>query len=80
MKYSVIAQPDGYAVAYPHASGGWVAHSMHCQRNTAETEAQALNEDHAAAVKAAQSSLQMHREHAFAERRPVRYFEPDAFA
>lgn len=80
MKYRVVAMPDGYAVAYFHASGGWVAHSMHCVRESADAEAESKNLRHQAALALAASSRQQHREHAFTERRSVRWFEPDAFA
>lgn len=77
MKYRLIAHPDGYAVAYFHASGGWVAQSMHCERTSAEREVERRNLQHQAALVMAASSLQQHREHAFTERRSARYFEPD---
>ena len=80
MKYRLIAQPDGYAVAYFHANGGWVAQSMHCDRTSAEDEVQRRNLAHQAQLALAASSLRQHRQHAFAERRPVRFFPDDAFA
>lgn len=80
MKYRLVAIPTGYAVAYHHATGGWTTLSEHLERASAESEVQRLNLAHQAALVMAASSLQQHRQHAFAERRSVRYFEPDAFA
>jgi len=80
MKYRLVTLPTGYAVAYLHAVGGWTAVSEHATRDSAEREAQRLNLAHQAALAMAASSLQQHRQHAFTERRSVRYIEPDAFA
>lgn len=80
MKFILVAQPDGYAVAYHHAHGGWVALSMHCDRGSAQREVDLKNLQHQAELARAASSVQQHREHAFTERRSVRWFEPDAFA
>ena len=54
----------------------------HATRATAEKEAYSLNAQYAArrAAAIAQAHAARHRQHAFAERRPVRWFEPDAFA
>jgi hypothetical protein len=78
MKYRLVALPTGYAVAYHHATGGWTSLSEHCDRASAEREVERLNLRHQAELARAASSVQQHREHAFAGRRcGVRYFEPD---
>lgn len=79
MKYRIVALPDGYAVAFFHATGGWMTISEHITRESAESEAQRLNLRQQAEIIAANSSHAKNREHAYT-RRPVRWFEPDAFA
>ncbi len=80
MKYRLVALPTGYAVAYHHSALGWTSISEHAARESAEAECERRNLAHQAALAMAASSLQQHRQHAIAERRSVRYFEPDAFA
>lgn len=78
LTYTAHAIPGGYAVAYRRPDGTLCA-VMDCgTREAAQREADRLNEHQQAQHKAAQ--LAGLRQHAFAERRPVRWFEPDAFA
>ena len=82
MNHFTVAVPGGFAVAYHRHTGELFAVSEHATRATAEKEAYSLNAQYAArrAAAIAQAHAARHRQHAFAERRPVRWFEPDAFA
>lgn len=78
LTYSAHAQPGGYAVAYKRPDGTLCA-VMDCPtREIAQGHADRLNEHQQAQHRAAQ--LAGLRQHAYTERRPVRWFEPDAFA
>ncbi|AVO42739.1 hypothetical protein [Simplicispira suum] len=76
MKHIAIAIQGGFAVAYQRHSGHLVAVSEHATRESAIREAQRLTLlarlDQERADRAA---LRQH-----GTRRPVRWFEPDAFA
>ena len=81
MKYRVVAMPDGYAVAYFHAAGGWVADSMHCTRPSADTAADTKNLQYQSQLALAVSSKAQNRQHALrVERRAVRWVPDDEFA
>lgn len=78
LHYTAHAIQGGFAVAYKRPDGTLCA-VMDCPtREIAQGHADRLNEyqmaQHRAALKAGQ------RQHAYTERRPVRWFEPDAFA
>ncbi|WP_426303885.1 hypothetical protein ACN9MJ_12760 [Acidovorax facilis] len=79
LNHTAHAIPGGYAVAYKRPDGTLCA-VMDCgTRGAAEREAQRLNEHQQAQHRAAQ--LAGLRQHAYSDnRRPVRWFEPDAFA
>lgn len=78
MHHAAIAIPGGFACAYRRPNGELCAVSEHATRDSAHAAATQRNAAHAAMLAAQQSSLARHREHAY--RRPVRWFEPDAFA
>jgi len=77
MTHIPIAMQGGFAVAYQRHTGQLVAVSEHATRESATREAQRINLlarlDHERAARAALT------QHAI-QRRPVRWFEPDAFA
>lgn len=78
LHYAPHAIQGGYAVAYKRPDGTLCA-VMDCPtREIAQGHADTLNEHQQAQHRAAQAAR--FRQHAFAERRPVRWFEPDAFA
>ncbi|WP_312129365.1 hypothetical protein [Diaphorobacter nitroreducens] len=79
-RFFVVAVPGGYAVASMHAALGLVARSEHYARDSAEAEAERLNMQAEADLARARSTIAVQRQHAFNERRSVRWFEPDAFA
>jgi len=79
-KFFVCAIPGGYAVAYHHAHLGVTAMSDHLTRDGAEAEADRQNLRHEAELARAAASKMANRQHAFSAGRPVRWFEPDAFA
>ena len=78
MRRIAIAIPGGFACAYRSPRGYLVAESDHPTRDSAQREADRLNAQYEADIARAQAAR--FRQHAFAERRPVRWFEPDAFA
>lgn len=81
-KYTVAAVPGGYAVAYAHCHLGSVIHTEFSDRRAAEREAARLEMQHQAEQARAALSKSQHRQLAIshAERRTVRWLEPDAFA
>lgn len=78
MRRFAIAMPGGFACAYQSPSGHLVAESDHLTRESAQREADRINAQADALMARAQAAR--FRQHAFTERRPVRWFEPDAFA
>lgn len=78
MHRTAIAIPGGFVCAYRSPLGHLVAESDHTTREGAQAEADEKNRQHAAELAAQRSSRAMHRQHGM--RRPVRWFEPDAFA
>lgn len=78
LTYIAIAIPGGFACAYQRPNGQLCAISDHATRDSAQAMADRKNREHAALLEAQRSSRVIHREHA--QRRPVRWFEPDAFA
>ena len=78
MRRIAIAIQGGFACAYQSPRGYLVAESDHPTRESAQREADRINAEQAAALARAQAAR--FRQHAYAERRPVRWFEPDAFA
>lgn len=78
MKHFAVATPGGYVVAYRSPRGYLVAVSDHVTRDSAQRAADGINA--AAAARQAQAEATRYRQHAYTERRPVRWFEPDAFA
>lgn len=75
----VVAVPGGFAVAFRSALGGLVAVVECADRNTAEAQAKRLDAEAEARAAIAASARARYREHGMA-RRPVRFFEPDAYA
>ncbi|GKT19547.1 hypothetical protein AVHY2522_22870 [Acidovorax sp. SUPP2522] len=80
MRYSVVAMPGGYAVAYPHVNLGLVAVWEGPTRPAAEAEADRLERNYQAQLAAQALSIARMREHAMRPKRPVRWFPNDAFA
>lgn len=78
LKYNAHAIKGGYAVAYTAPRGHLVAVMDCATRQAAQREADRLNLLQQAQQRAA--DLAGLRQHAYAERRPVRWFEPDAYA
>ena len=78
MNRFAIAMQGGFACAYRSPSGYLVAESDHPTRESAQREADRINAQQAADLARAQAAR--FRQHAFEQRRPVRWFEPDAFA
>lgn len=76
MKHIAIAIPGGFAVAYQRHTGQLVAVSEHATRESAAQEAQRL--DLIARIEQARAERAGLRQNGM--RRPVRWFEPDAFA
>ena len=72
------ATPGGFAVAYTRPDGTLCAVMDCATREAAQREADKLNDQQAAQQRAAE--LAGLRQHAYEERRPVRWFEPDAWA
>jgi hypothetical protein len=75
--YTVGGHQHGYVVARSRGNGEWVGVSEHLLYESARREAMRLN-----AGQQARQRIEAHRamQEAMAPRRPVRYFEPDAFA
>lgn len=73
--YVTVATPGGFVVAFQRPDGKLTAHAETHLRNVAEREAARLNE-----ARRAEAAQQRLRDLANPERRPVRWFEPDAFA
>jgi len=77
--YKVFAIPSGYAVSFVRPDGKATIHTEHGTRDSAERHADTLNE-----TRRAEAERQRLRDIAnrdtFGNRRPVRWFEPDAFA
>lgn len=78
MKYFVCAIQGGYAVVNRTALGQLDIVMEAWDRGAAECAAKALQAQFDARMAAAQAAR--FREHALQPRRPVRWFEPDAFA
>lgn len=78
MRRFAIAMPGGFACAYQSPSGHIVAESDHLTRESAQREADRINAEQDALMARAQATR--YRQHAYAERRSVRWFEQDAFA
>lgn len=78
MRHIAIAVPDGYVCAYRRPNGQLCAVSDHTTREAAQAHADEINRQLAAELAAQRSSRALHRQHGM--RRPVRWFEPDAFA
>ena len=78
MHHTVAAHAGGYVVARSRGNGEWLAVMEHASYEVCRREAMRLN-----AEQQARERLEAHRA-AMAtlepRRRPVRYFEPDAFA
>jgi alpha-D-ribose 1-methylphosphonate 5-triphosphate synthase subunit PhnG len=77
MVYTVGHHQGGFVVARSRGNGEWVAVSDHLMYESARREAVRLNAEHQARqrMEARRAMLA-----ATAPRRPVRYFEADAFA
>ncbi len=76
--YTVGRHATGYVVARSRGNGEWIAVSEHLLYESARREADRLN-----AQQQARQRLETHRAMLAAmapSRRPVRYFEADAFA
>jgi len=76
--YTVGRHATGYVVARSRGNGEWIAVSEHLMYESARREAERLNAEQ-------QARQRMEAERAMLaamapRRRPVRYFEPDAFA
>lgn len=78
MRHIAIAVPDGFVCAYQRPGGQLCAVSEHATREGAMARATQKNREYAAQQAAQRNSIARHREHG--QRRPVRWFEPDAFA
>lgn len=77
-QYTVGRHATGYVVARSRGNGEWIAVSEHLLYESARSEADRLN-----AQQQARQRLEAHRAMLAAmapSRRPVRYFEADAFA
>jgi hypothetical protein len=78
MLYTVAAHEHGYVVARSRGNGEWIAIQESHSYEACRREANRLNTEHQA-----RQRLEAHRAAMAAlapRRRPVRYFEPDAFA
>ncbi|WP_427773605.1 hypothetical protein [Comamonas thiooxydans] len=78
MQYTVAAHEGGYVVARSRGNGEWIAVMEHASYEVCRREAMRLNAEQ-------QAYERIQREHAALaaiapRKRPVRYFEPDAFA
>lgn len=76
--YTVGRHATGYVVARSRGNGEWIAVSEHLLYESARSEADSLN-----AQQRARQHLEVHHAMLAAmapSRRPVRYFEADAFA
>jgi len=78
MRHIAIAFRDGFICAYRRPNGQLCPVSDHNTRESAQAEAERRNAAHAAKLAAETGSIAQHRQHAY--RRPVRWFEQDAFA
>mgnify|MGYP004701990733 CR=1 FL=1 len=79
LHHTAHAIPGGFAVAYTRPDGTLCAVLDCAERQTAQREADRLNLLQQAQQRAADMAAL--REHAYSDyRRPVRWFEPDAFA
>ena len=77
MQYTVAAHVGGYVVARSRGNGEWIAVMEHASYDVCRREAIRLNAEQQARKKLEHASF---ASAALMPRRPVRYFEPDAFA
>jgi len=77
MQYTVAVHESGYVVARSRGNGEWVAVMEHASYEVCRREAIRLNAEQQARQQLDQASF---ASAALVPRRPVRYFEPDAFA
>ena len=78
MQYTVAAHEGGYVVARSRGNGEWVAVMEHasyevCRRESIRLNAEQQARERLERARIANEALQPRK-------RPVRYFEPDAFA